>query len=176
MSAKAELLRLLEPPAEKWTVPGPEEIVRGYGSALPADYMWLAETYGLGVISRYLSIFPPLAAAEIGTRSGVYPTSAEVSEFAEENVGLDPAYLEPGGLLMWGFNQDDDFAFWSPVGDPDTWPIVIRRHLPQSGPYWVRYELGIVEFLVRTFHGRLTVRPFTGDELWHTTSPTFHPG
>ncbi|MFI1092801.1 hypothetical protein [Streptomyces sp. NPDC020917] len=176
MSVKAELVRLLEPPAEKWPIPGAEEIVRGYGSALPADYMWLAETYGLVEISRYLSIFPPLPASEIGTRSGVFPTSGEVSEFEEENVGLDPAYLEPGGLLMWGFNHDDDVAFWSPVGDPDTWPVVIRRHLPRSGPHWVRYDIGIVEFLVRTFHGRLAVSPFSGDALWGNGSPTFERG
>ncbi|SEN74363.1 hypothetical protein [Actinacidiphila rubida] len=176
MSSKAELLRLLQPPAEKWPLPSREEIEQGYGSALPADYLWLAGTYGLGEISRYLSIFPPLAASEIGTRTGVFPTSAESSEFDDGNEGLDPAYLKPGGLLMWGFNHNDDFAFWSPVGDPATWPIVIRRHLPQSGPNWIRYDLGIVEFLVRTFHGQLAGNPFSGDDLWHNTSPTFERG
>lgn len=176
MSSRAELLRLLEPPAEKWPVPGPEEIARGYGSALPADYMWLAETYGLGVISRYLTLFPPLVAAEIGTRSGVFARSAEFSEFPERNEGLDPSYLAPGGLLMWGFNHHDDFAFWSPVGDPDHWPVVIRRDSPQSGPAWVRYDVGIVEFLVRTFHGRLSGNPFSGDDIWGNTSPTFERG
>ena len=174
-SSKAELLRLLYPPAEKWPLPSQEEIVRGYGSALPTDYMWLAETYGPVEISRYLGIFAPLAASEIGTHPGVYPISAELFDFAAENEreGLDPAYLEPGGLLAWGLSQNDDCAFWSPVGDPDTWPVVIRRDLPRSGPNWVRYDFGIVEFLVRTFHGRLAFNPFGTDEIWHNTSPTF---
>ncbi|MEY9871643.1 hypothetical protein ABH931_001116 [Streptacidiphilus sp. MAP12-33] len=176
MSSKAELLQLLEPSAEKWPLPSREEIVRGYGSALPADYMWLAETYGPMEISRYLSIFPPLAASEIGTRSGVFPISAELSEFPEENKGLEPAYLKPGGLLMWGFNQNDDVVFWSPVGDPDTWPVVIRRDLPRSGPNWTRYDFGIVEFLVRTFHGRLAGNPFSGGDLWNNRSPTVERG
>src|SRR5215475_10002279 len=103
-SATTELLRLLKPPAEKWALPSLEAIERGYGSALPDDYMWLAETYGLGVISRTFSIFPPLGAGEIGTRSGVFPTAAEWSVSDRENEGLDPEYLKPGALLMWGFD------------------------------------------------------------------------
>ncbi|HEY3479715.1 MAG TPA: hypothetical protein VGL02_12530 [Streptomyces sp.] len=96
-----------------------------------------------------------------------------MSEFDEQNAGLDPGYLKPGGLLMWGFSHHDDFALWSPVGDPDNWPVVIRRDLPYSGPGWGRYDFGIVEFLVRTFHGRLPADPFSGDELWQNTSPAF---
>jgi hypothetical protein len=44
MSSCEDLLRLLQPPAEKWVPPAPDEIVRGYGRALPADFMWLMET------------------------------------------------------------------------------------------------------------------------------------
>ncbi|MGF1426161.1 hypothetical protein [Kitasatospora sp. LaBMicrA B282] len=172
VSWKAELLRLLEPPAEKWPVPSPEEIVRGYGRALPADYMWLAETYGSGEISRYLSIYPPLSAAEIGTRPGVFPLSAEPPEDEKEYESLDPAYLQPGGLLMWGRSQTDDIAFWSPVGDPDQWPVVIRQDPWRPGPTWTRYDMGVVEFLVRTFHGQLADNPFSSDEL-RTQPPSF---
>lgn len=32
-----------------------------------------------------------------------------------------PAHLEPGGLVVWGFNLNNDMAFWSPVGEPDDW-------------------------------------------------------
>ncbi len=37
MPPRDDLLRLLRPPAEKWVPPGLDEIVRGYGTALPAD-------------------------------------------------------------------------------------------------------------------------------------------
>jgi hypothetical protein len=30
-----------------------------------------------------------------------------------------------------------------------------------------------VEFLVRTFHGRLERNPFSGTDLWENKSPTF---
>ncbi|AUG77207.1 hypothetical protein CFP65_2373 [Kitasatospora sp. MMS16-BH015] len=170
---KEELQQLLEPPAEKWPLPSPAEIEQAYGSALPTDFLWLAETYGSGEIARYLSLFPPLRAAEIGMRSGVHPFSAAPSEYEEENEGLDPAYLEPGGLLTWGFTQNDDVACWHRVGEPDEWPVVIRHDPWTPGPTWVRHEMGVVEFLVRTIRGQLAANPFTGNELWRDPSPSF---
>lgn len=172
VSSRVELLRLMPPLAEKWPVPDPNEIVRSYGSPLPSDFMWLAETYGPGAIARTLSIFPPLPAAVIGTRPVVFATEATVSEFEERNEGLDPAYLEPGALLMWGFNEYDDYAFWHRVGPPDKWPVVLFRYGAHHDA-WLRYDFGIVEFLVRTFYGRLPQKPFSGEELWLNKAPTF---
>ncbi|MEU6346690.1 hypothetical protein ABZ883_37725 [Streptomyces sp. NPDC046977] len=77
MSLRDELVRLLEPPADTWAaLLSPDEIVRGYGTRLPADYLWLMETYGPGEISRYLQIMPPVPADEIGKVSGVCPSEA----------------------------------------------------------------------------------------------------
>jgi len=173
MSSKEELLRLLEPPADKWPLPSPDEIVRAYGSALPADYMWLAETYGPGEIAGLLYLLPPLTAAEIGKSSGVCRFTGRNSEYDWENEGLDPAYLEPGALLMWAADyNNDNYVFWQPVGDPDEWPVVVYRLVAMPGPNWLRYDVGAVEFLVGTFRGRLSRDPFDGG-LWRNESPTF---
>ncbi|MFF7213793.1 hypothetical protein ACFZAU_25180 [Streptomyces sp. NPDC008238] len=50
MSLRDELVRLLEPPAGKWAeLLSPQEIVQGYGTGLPTDYLWLMETYGRAI-------------------------------------------------------------------------------------------------------------------------------
>ncbi|MHA6761480.1 hypothetical protein [Streptacidiphilus sp. PAMC 29251] len=171
MSSRDALLRLLEPPAEKWVLPSPEEIVRGYGTALPADFLWLMETYGPGDVSDYVRILPPVSASEIGKVSGVCPGAAELEEGVE---GIEPEYLVHGGLFVWGLNPDGDSAFWSTVGEPDEWPVVIfRRHHGPGEPAWSRYECGVVEFLVRTFQGRLQRNPFSGTDLWRNEFPSF---
>ncbi|NUR59999.1 MAG: hypothetical protein HOV87_15220 [Catenulispora sp.] len=173
MSSREELLQLLEPPTHKWVLPSPDEVVRAYGTALPADYMWLIEVYGPGAIEGSLNILAPLPAAEIGTAPGVTPMSAEQFLQFDEVADIEPSYLETGGLITWGFDLNNDTVFWSPVGEPDAWPVVIRRHNPQSGPTWVRYDFGVVELLVHTFQGRLDDNPFSGDDLWRNGSPTF---
>jgi hypothetical protein len=170
-SSRDDLLRLLEPPADKWVAPGLDEIVRGYGTALPADFLWLMETYGPGEISDYLGILPPVGASEVGKTRGVNPGAAELEEGVE---GIEPEYLVHGGLFVWGLNPDGDSAFWSTAGAPDEWPVVIfRRHHNFDEPAWSRYDCGIVEFLVRTFEGRLQHNPFSGDDLWRNGSPGF---
>lgn len=171
MSARDDLLRLLEPPAEKWVPPDRDEILRGYGTALPSDFLWLMETYGPGEISGSLGILPPVRAAEIGKISGVCPSCAHPDEGVE---GIEPEYLVNGGLFIWGMNPDGDGAFWSTAGEPDDWQtVVFRRHHGPREPAWSRYDCGIVEFLVRTLQGRLQRNPFSGTGLWRNESPVF---
>jgi len=174
MTSEDELLRLLEPPAEKWVPLTRGEIVRGYGTALPADYLWLMETYGPGEISDYLGILPPVRASEVGRTPGVCPGAAELMEGVE---GIEPEYLVHGGLFVWGYTPDGDDAFWSTVSEPDEWRVVtFRRHHGPREPDFTRYDCGIVEFLVRTFQGTLAHNPFSGDDLWRNESPSFRPG
>ncbi|MGW5352612.1 hypothetical protein ACWERV_19140 [Streptomyces sp. NPDC004031] len=171
MSTRDELLRLLEPPAQKWVPPAPDEIVRGYGTALPADFLWLMETYGPGLISDYFGILPPVRASEVGETFGVLSTAAVEQEGLE---GIEPEYLVQGGLVLWGYTPDGDNAFWSTVGEPDEWRVVTFRR--QHGPYEpavTRFDCGIVEFLVRIFQGSLPHNPLSGTDLWGNTSPTF---
>ncbi|SEM08521.1 hypothetical protein [Streptacidiphilus jiangxiensis] len=171
MSSREELLRLLEPPAERWVLPGADELARGYGTGLPADYLWLMETYGPGEVSDYLGILPPVRAAEIGVVPGVCPGAAEAEEGVE---GIEPEYLVHGGLFVWGCNPDGDSAFWSTVGAPDDWKVVVfRRHHGPYEPAWTRYDCGVVEFLARTFQGRHPDNPFSGTDLWRNESPSF---
>lgn len=171
MSTRDELLRLLEPPAEKWASPARDEIVHVYGTPLPADFLWLMETYGPGLISDYLGIVPPVRASEVGGGFGVLPTAAMEQEGVE---GIEPEYLVQGGLFLWGFAPDGDNAFWSTVGEPDEWQVVtFRRHHGPREPAVTRFDCGIVEFLVRTFQGSLPHNPFSGTNLWGNASPTF---
>lgn len=174
MSPRDELLRLLTPPGEKWAVPSRSEIAQAYEAGLPSDFLWLMETYGPGEISDYLGILPPVSASVIGKVSGVSPTKAEPDEGVE---GIEPEYLVRGGLLVWGYNPDGDGAFWSTVGEPDDWPIVVfRRHPNCHEPAWSRYDCGIVGFLVSTFQGRLERNPFSGTDLWLNEDPKFVRG
>ncbi|MEZ0091719.1 hypothetical protein [Streptacidiphilus sp. EB129] len=171
MSSRDELLRLLKPPAEKWALLSTDEILHGYGTALPGDYLWLMETYGPGEVSDYLGILPPVGASEIAKVPGICPGAAEQEEGVE---GIEPEYLVHGGLFVWGTNPDGDSAFWSTVGEPDEWSVVIfRRHPGPYEPAWTRYDCGIVEFLMRTFQGRLQRNPFSGTDLWRNESPSF---
>lgn len=171
MSSRDDFSRLVEPPVGKWALPSLEEIVQGYGTALPADYLWLMETYGPGEISSYLSILPPIPASDIGKVPGVCPTAAQPEEGVE---GIEPGYLKFGGLLALGYTPDGDGMFWSTTGAPDEWPVVVfRRHHPPLEAAWNRYDCGIVEFLVRVFTGRLERNPFSGDDLWRNESPSF---
>ncbi|WP_037606569.1 hypothetical protein [Streptacidiphilus rugosus] len=168
---KDELVRLLVPPTEPWAVPAPDEIARWYGTPLPSDFLWLMERYGPGLVSDYLGILPPVAEGATGEVHGVGPCAIEPMEGWE---GIEPEYLVHGGLYGWGCNPDGDGTFWSTTGAPDEWRVVVcRRHHGPSEPAWTRYDCGIVEFLVRTFQGRLPHNPFSGTDLWGNASPTF---
>ncbi|WP_055586006.1 hypothetical protein [Peterkaempfera griseoplana] len=117
---------------------------------------------------------PPVGAAEIGNIPGVCPCAAEPEEGIE---GIEPEYLVHGGLFAWGGNPDGDSAYWSTVGEPDEWrSVIFRRHPVPRGPALTRYDCGIVEFLVRTFQGRLAYNPFSGTDLWRNESPAFVRG
>ncbi|MEV1007133.1 hypothetical protein [Streptomyces sp. NPDC049881] len=75
-------------------------------------------------------------------------------------------------LVAWGVDAGADILCWDASGaDPNAWPVVVFRR--QGYPHWQRYELGMTEFLLSTFAGRLEENPLSGTDVWNMRSVKF---
>ncbi|WP_143686930.1 hypothetical protein [Streptomyces sp. TLI_171] len=134
-------LRLLVPPPR--SAPRPVDRERSFallGTRLPADYLALADAYGAGTWSEWLSLYAPEDLAGLPERIG--------------RSVPGPCWPEPDGFLAVGCTIDNDRLGWLVTGpDPDAWTLVVRpRHVRGEVPLagrlvevllgWLRGERG----------------------------------
>ena len=132
-------------------------------SRLPSDYEGFMRTFGPGSIAGFFYIEPPIA-FESHSVQGMSVPSEELLTDMESPY---PAFPEPGGLIYLGGDSDADVVFYRAVGEPDDWPIVVRRRhhgFRESG--WTQYDCGLVDFLMRMFHREFETDPLGGNPLW----------
>ncbi len=125
---------------------------RTIGTALPADYKWLINTYGSGVFRGILVLWNPFSKdKEINLLKQVTPVLKSFGQRFRGEFPL-PCFPEPGGLLPFGGDQDRVYLFWKTLGPPEQWHIV--HYKSDDGGYRI-YPMGIVEFLVQWIAGRI---------------------
>ncbi|MFG3258849.1 SMI1/KNR4 family protein [Streptomyces sp. NPDC048172] len=144
-------------------VPPPREAVNGtgdwaaaeraLGTALPADYKRLVETYGRGDFCGELCLSTPFDGADNPVRleGDALDVFGSMRDTWPEKYPY-PLYPEPGGLLAWGVTEAAGQLCWLTEGPPETWPVVIWSRDDDHE----KYECGAAAFLDGWLDGRIT--------------------
>lgn len=93
------------------------------GTRLPSDYKELVELFGRGAFDGYLELH---TAGAPGTGVDIERCNRGVDSLSNDAL-CEPyrAYPAPGGLLWWGWTEQEDGFYWLTEGaDPDDWPVV----------------------------------------------------
>ncbi|MFD5323493.1 hypothetical protein [Streptomyces sp. NPDC127092] len=154
MIALDTLVRLCPPPSDPppsvdWT-----RTERALGTALPADYKRLVETYGEGVFDETIWLLVPDSAhddcdlyAQTTERDEIL---AGLWEFEAKPVGLEEAGAR---VLPWAFEEGTGaFLYWlaRPGQHPDDWTVLYNEG---RGPLWENHGMGCLAFLLAVLTG-----------------------
>ncbi|MGO1056255.1 hypothetical protein [Crossiella sp. CA198] len=102
------------------------------GSPLPSDYREFCERYPSVRVNEKFVIMHPVCLSREGDL--LFRVPRILDTFRDmRSVGRDsfplPIFPERGGVLPWGFDEDQGFYFWKTVGDPDGWTVGVNyRH------------------------------------------------
>ncbi|MFE2296843.1 hypothetical protein ACFXAW_01445 [Streptomyces sp. NPDC059445] len=118
-------------PDVDWT-----EVESRLGTALPADYKRMVETFGHGGFDAYL------------------------------DLDQEPStHLERDGLLIWAGTEHEDLYCWRTDGDdPDRWPVVVRSFDNKDVPFTCGTAEFVCRILVDPHHPFTMARYF--DTHW----------
>jgi SMI1-KNR4 cell-wall len=110
-------------PNDPWST-----VERSLGTGLPADYKGFIDAYGFVRLDDFLLVFSPFVADGPGNLvtesvSGIAAYRTMRDRFPD-NVAL-AAFPEPGGLLPVARTDNGDDLYWSTIGAPDEWPVVV---------------------------------------------------
>lgn len=118
------------------------------GTRLPAEYKSFLSLYGSGRIDGFFGIFSPASPnawenllEQLERQRGPF----ETMQRGRYPVSLD-LYPATPGLLPLAQTDNGDLVFYVVAGDPDRWTIAV---LPSRAPDLVRFELGLVAFLLQ---------------------------
>lgn len=154
----ARLAVLMPPPDEggdeiNWTA------LYERGLVFPADYQRFVALYGGGAMDHSLWIDTPPIPGSTAFMEQMEPWTLEMSE----RTGRPG---EQTTALVFGHGLDGEEIFWECTSqNPDEWTLIVFRR--QHGPRerrWVRYDMGMVEFLVRLIE-RTADNPLAGKRV-----------
>lgn len=157
------------PPAVDWA-----RAERDLGTALPADYKRLVETYGAGIFDDTVWLLVP------GSPYGDCDLHAQTTERDEILADLWEAGEEkPDGLreagarvLPWAFEEGTGaFLYWlaRPGQHPDEWTVLYNEG---RGPLWEHHDMGCLPFLLAVLTGTAETEYF--GHLYDILKPTEH--
>jgi len=158
-----ELTALIPPPEnpleigtdEQWTA-----MQKELNLELPTDFRDLGMTYGSGGFwgeeSGLVNIYQPFAC---DFRENVELHKMFLSDEREENASWIPyaVYPEPGGLLVWGGDDNGNGLYWLTEGDPDKWPILVQSHGDDPSEQWEQFDGPMTSFLAKAFTRQIEV-------------------
>lgn len=146
------------------------------GTRLPSDYKEFMSVYGTGSVgTEGMTVLSPTAPEG-------YPYGPD--RMADETVNLRDMWddrwdKEPvirgvdaaEQLLAWGVGHSDpDLYGWIMTSaEPDEWPVLVWRR--GELPDFVRFDMGMVEFLRRLTTGDLPENPASNDLVWGKRKP-----
>ncbi|WP_171115829.1 MULTISPECIES: hypothetical protein [Streptomyces] len=125
------------------------------GTALPSDFVELAEAYPPFSIDDFLSLHLPEPGEERYFTGGISETLEILADLRDSDMshGHVP-HPEPGGLIPWGDSSEGDTFYWRTTGGhPDTWTILISGHNDD----WCEYRGNLTSYLTGLLTG--TVAP-----------------
>ncbi|MEY9877918.1 hypothetical protein ABH931_007442 [Streptacidiphilus sp. MAP12-33] len=117
----------------------------GLGTALPPDFMLLAEHFPVLTIGDSLAVTSPLPGREQAWVRATLDELEIIGDWCEDAHGDPPVrpFPAPGGLLPWGATDWGDYFLWSTNGTPAQWTVTVATR----GGSWWHYDGGIVQFL-----------------------------
>ncbi|WP_190232882.1 SMI1/KNR4 family protein [Streptomyces avicenniae] len=150
-------------------------IAAAWGHGFPDDYREFVRCYGEGAVEDFLGVLIP-GADLVLDGEGMYQESENARLTWQEDARPHRSEVIDGvdgeKLVAWGVDAGADILCWdTSSGDPNAWPVVVFRR--QGYPHWLRYEMGMVAFLLSMFSGRLEENPLSGDHLWNRRSVKF---
>jgi len=167
----AELQDLMPPPKLPVGAIGDwHHIENKLGTRLPSDYKEFVRIYGAGAIGE----MPICVSSPFSTINNLQQQIDGTTEGYRlmRKLGWELPYSifpEQNGLLAWGNTGNGDYLNWLTRGDPDTWLIVVWY---SAGAEFLRFEIGMVNFLAEALSLRLKVFPsdFLKPPLLYTPS------
>ncbi|MGW8955858.1 hypothetical protein [Streptomyces sp. NPDC055709] len=174
MTALDTLVHLCPPPVDPPPAVDWAHAERVLGTALPADYKQLVETYGDGIFDETIWLLVPDSAhddcdlhAQTTERDEVLADLWEVGE--EKPASL----LEAGArVLPWAFEEGTGaFLYWlaQPGQHPDEWTVLYNEG---RGPLWEHHHMGCLTFLLTVLEGTAETEYF--GHLHEVLKPTEH--
>src|SRR4051794_14135346 len=103
-----------------------------FGSVLPDDYKYYAERYPALLFDSLITILHPCSSdsfanlPEHGRRIIDQWSMLERQSEGEFPYAIFPA---PGGLLPWGYDDNNGHYFWRTSGSPSEWNVVVVESL-----------------------------------------------
>jgi len=128
------------------------EVENALGSALPADYKWLINTYGSGDFCDLLVVLSPFSGAEQRNLLMQVRHILEYYRLGPPERCSFPCFPDSGGLLPVARDFNGGDLFWLTIGTPDQWSLI---HYNWDGWVHESHSMPLVEFLVEWIAGRL---------------------
>ncbi|MFF6916540.1 hypothetical protein [Streptomyces sp. NPDC012466] len=173
MIALDALVHLCPPPADPPPAVDWAQAELALGTALPADYKQLVETYGDGVFDETIWLLVPDSAyddcdlhAQTAERNEIL---TDLWEFEDKPAGLREAGAK---VLPWAFEEGTGaFLYWlaRPGQHPDEWTVLYNEG---RGPLWEHHDMGCLSFLLAVLTGTAKTEYF--GHLYDVLKPTEH--
>ena len=173
MIALDALVRLCPPPADPPPAVDWAAAERALGTALPADYRRLVDTYGDGIFDDTIWLLVPDSAY---TDCDLRTQTTERGEILAHLWEFEPKpaeLLEEGArVLPWAFEEGTGaFLYWlaRPGRLPDEWTVLYNEG---RGPLWEHHDTGCLAFLLAVLTGTAETDYF--GPLYDVLKPTEH--
>ncbi|MET9556748.1 histone-like nucleoid-structuring protein Lsr2 [Streptomyces sp. NPDC006645] len=142
------------------------------GMPLPDDYKALADRYGPGYFSDYLTLYHPHGPTEYVNLIGPMPARIRAQLRTDYDRGTHPVPYDPDHLFACGVTGNGEYLFWitDPVTDSSRWRIAVNE---ARGPRWFTYDGTVTSFLLSVLTGETHVPQFPHSLL--DVPPTFTP-
>ena len=157
-----------EPSSPDW-----EAIEGELGSRLPTDYKRLVEVYGPGSFDDFVHIYQPHAPWEqLDLKHEVDGELWALKYLRDQGQDIPYRLEDPAELMALGRDENGDQIFWqrTDLGDPDTWPVVVKDARANE---WFTHDGGVTDFLRAVLLHEITVPLFPED--FPSEHPVFAP-
>lgn len=164
-----ELMEIMPPPLSpnevnseaKWL-----EVEQECGIVFPRDYKAFIQTYGTGVIGRFLVVWNPFSDnSHVNLLSMIWET-LDILKYLKNLYGDEYTHIlypEKCGLLPFADTPNGDILCWKTDGDPEQWTLV---YLNDCGPKYEEHQLSLTEFLVANLKGELPNSIFSNENIF----------
>jgi hypothetical protein len=95
-----------------------QEVQARVGVSLPSDYKSFIETYGVGLIERFMFVLHPTCANP--------HMSLEVQMRVRLDALREMRRAQPVTLIPWLITDNGDVGYWLVDGEPDDWSVVVH--------------------------------------------------
>ena len=159
MTHLEKLIAIVPPPLQPVDAGTPEQweaVEQELGTALPQDYKWLVNIYGVGWFANWICVYSPFSTSKLGfplIQPGLWLWIGKVGTFPEYHHPF-PVFPTQGGLLPWGTDDNAGPFCWLTEGEPADWTIVnLDNHYSEA---YRQVSTNLTGLLAGWFSGEIT--------------------